>query len=292
MVVMLKKAKNLYGFTIVELLVVIVVIGILASITIVSFSGISQRATSASLQSDLENASKILKMDLVDTGSFPPTKEAADGGDGIPYSDGTTYQYTADNSTSTKAFCVTATKSNLSYYLSNDSKPIKGGCPGDVVFGSPSLANPSFEPDAAGNLSWPSQWEGYGIIANNYEGVANDFSSHGTKSFKISHTGSDMDGGVWARISGLTVGQNVSVSAYIRSGAGVANASMVLCTGQHGLTGGQTENANQTENVNGRFTVTINNIDQNAVDLFLGQGSFGPSSRGDVWFDGLQVTVD
>ena len=41
------------AFTIVELLVVIVVIGILASITIVSYRGITTKAAEASLQSDL-----------------------------------------------------------------------------------------------------------------------------------------------------------------------------------------------------------------------------------------------
>lgn len=44
------------GFTIVELLVVIVVIGILAVITIVSYSGISARASEATLAADLANA--------------------------------------------------------------------------------------------------------------------------------------------------------------------------------------------------------------------------------------------
>lgn len=39
------------GFTIVELLVVIVAIGVLAAITVVSYIGISQRATISSLQS-------------------------------------------------------------------------------------------------------------------------------------------------------------------------------------------------------------------------------------------------
>jgi len=50
------------AFTIVELLVVIVVIGILATITVVSYSGITNRAVIANVQSDLSNASKKLKI--------------------------------------------------------------------------------------------------------------------------------------------------------------------------------------------------------------------------------------
>ncbi|MEI6851173.1 MAG: type II secretion system protein, partial [Candidatus Saccharibacteria bacterium] len=41
------------GFTIVELLVIIVVIGILAAITIISYTGISSRAVTASVKSDI-----------------------------------------------------------------------------------------------------------------------------------------------------------------------------------------------------------------------------------------------
>src|SRR5680860_550888 len=59
------------GFTIVELLVVIVVIGILAAITIVSYTGVSQKATGVSLISDLDNASKQLKLYRVEYSSFP-----------------------------------------------------------------------------------------------------------------------------------------------------------------------------------------------------------------------------
>ena len=40
------------GFTIVELLIVIVIIGILAAITIVAYNGIQQRAQAATVQSD------------------------------------------------------------------------------------------------------------------------------------------------------------------------------------------------------------------------------------------------
>ncbi|MEI6850721.1 MAG: prepilin-type N-terminal cleavage/methylation domain-containing protein, partial [Candidatus Saccharibacteria bacterium] len=60
--------KKHSAFTIVELLVVIVVIGILAAITIISYNGISKKATEASLQSDLSGASRQIEMYKTDNG--------------------------------------------------------------------------------------------------------------------------------------------------------------------------------------------------------------------------------
>ena len=51
-----------YGFTIVELLVVIVVIGILATITIVSYSGVQTRAQVAKINNDLAELSKAIQI--------------------------------------------------------------------------------------------------------------------------------------------------------------------------------------------------------------------------------------
>ena len=59
------------AFTIVELLVVIVVIGILAAITIVSYSGIQNKAIGANLRTDLVSDSKQLKMYNVEYGHYP-----------------------------------------------------------------------------------------------------------------------------------------------------------------------------------------------------------------------------
>jgi len=61
------------AFTIVELLVVIVVIGILAAITIVSYTGINNQAIVASIKSDLATSSKLLKLFQVDNGNYPTT---------------------------------------------------------------------------------------------------------------------------------------------------------------------------------------------------------------------------
>ena len=54
----LQTLKNQKGFTIVELLIVIVVIGILAAITIVAFNGVQNRGNATAAQS---NASSVLK---------------------------------------------------------------------------------------------------------------------------------------------------------------------------------------------------------------------------------------
>ena len=53
---------NNSGFTIVELLIVIVVIGILAAITIVAFNGIQDRAHNTAVESDLAAAAKKLEI--------------------------------------------------------------------------------------------------------------------------------------------------------------------------------------------------------------------------------------
>lgn len=65
--------KTTSGFTIVELLIVIVVIGILAAITIVAYNGIQSRTYDTSVQSDLRNIAKQLEVGRVDslTDSYP-----------------------------------------------------------------------------------------------------------------------------------------------------------------------------------------------------------------------------
>lgn len=73
------------GFTIVELLIVIVVIGILASITVVAYSGIQNNANDTALKNDLRNFSKIMEIYKVDNDAYPSTLTASMG---IKYSKG------------------------------------------------------------------------------------------------------------------------------------------------------------------------------------------------------------
>ena len=61
------------GFTIVELLIVIVVIAILAAITITVFRGIQTRANATRTVSDIQAVNKAVQMYYADTGSYPST---------------------------------------------------------------------------------------------------------------------------------------------------------------------------------------------------------------------------
>jgi len=60
------------GFTIVELLIVIVVIGILAAITIVSFNGVQNKAYDTSVKSDLQALKKKLELNKIDNNDLYP----------------------------------------------------------------------------------------------------------------------------------------------------------------------------------------------------------------------------
>lgn len=73
------------GFTIVELLIVIVVIAILVAITIVAYNGIQQRAQSTVLSSDLANAARQMELAKVDAadGLYPAIPSTVKPSSGI-----------------------------------------------------------------------------------------------------------------------------------------------------------------------------------------------------------------
>lgn len=59
------------GFTIVELLIVIIVIAILAAITVVAYNGVQNRANDAAVQNDLKNFGKKMELFKIDNGTYP-----------------------------------------------------------------------------------------------------------------------------------------------------------------------------------------------------------------------------
>jgi prepilin-type N-terminal cleavage/methylation domain-containing protein len=137
------------GFTIVELLIVIVVIGILAAITIVAYNGIQDRARVSAVSSALSQAAKKLAVYQVDNPDLYPADKNALEALGIKDSGTITYEYTRTTSTP-NTYCITATTGATSYKVSSTSAtPSSGGCAGHGVGGVPAITNivnnPSFE---------------------------------------------------------------------------------------------------------------------------------------------------
>ncbi len=67
----INKLKKERGFTIVELLIVIVVIAVLAAITIVAYNGITNRAKDANNKTDAVSIAKVAEALNADTGAYP-----------------------------------------------------------------------------------------------------------------------------------------------------------------------------------------------------------------------------
>ena len=116
------------GFTIVELLIVIVVIAILATISIVAYNGIQNRARTSALTTDLVTADKKLETYrlTVNPGAeqYPTTLALA----GVTDSSQTTFTY-IPNLTS-KSYCLSGVNANGDTYVMNSmlTSPQTGTC--------------------------------------------------------------------------------------------------------------------------------------------------------------------
>jgi type IV pilus assembly protein PilA len=73
----IKKMQSEKGFTIVELLIVIVVIGILAAIVIVAYNGIQDRAKNTKYQTDATALQKGAEAVNADLGAYPTGTDSA-----------------------------------------------------------------------------------------------------------------------------------------------------------------------------------------------------------------------
>lgn len=82
------------GFTIVELLIVIIVVAILAAVTVVAFNGTQQRARDAQRKSDVAQIAKLLKVWSADRGPMRTGSGCGSSGNGDGWfnvQNGTTY---------------------------------------------------------------------------------------------------------------------------------------------------------------------------------------------------------
>ena len=111
------------GFTIVELTIVIVVIAILASVTVVSYKGVTERARKTALISDLHTAAETIGAAKTQSSNkqYPTTLEDA----GVNEPDDVTYTYYSSGS----AFCLIGVRDSYTYHVSDtETAPVEGGC--------------------------------------------------------------------------------------------------------------------------------------------------------------------
>lgn len=139
------------GFTIVELLIVIVVIAILAAITIVAYNGIQNRAKETSVQSATSQIGKKVLSYATQNSDLFPSQATYVTDLSLPASTpSTTYDYfVADNR---KSFCISATNTTSSpetaYAFTQSGQVVPGRC----------VRNLSQNPHAVSSVSsWTNQ---------------------------------------------------------------------------------------------------------------------------------------
>lgn len=117
------------GFTIVELLIVIVVIAILAALVIVSYNGVRDNAVVSSLKSDLNQASKQMGLAALDNQNrFPTTIPSS-----FKPSKGNVLQLTTVTD-SAKSWCMNAYgPNNIVVSLDSNSTFREYPCPGATI---------------------------------------------------------------------------------------------------------------------------------------------------------------
>lgn len=110
-----------HGFTIVELLIVIVVIGILAAIVIVAYNGVTNRANDNAVKSDLANLAKKIEAykAVSSTALYPTTMTEFYSMDGGVKLSKSAYNTTPSSSDFNALVCL---KSGDSYVIMSASK--------------------------------------------------------------------------------------------------------------------------------------------------------------------------
>ena len=109
--------RKAHGFTIVELPIVIVIIGILAAISIVSYNGVINNAYDATVKNDLTNFAKNMELVRSETGVYP-------AGASFTKSMGFSFTrsaYGLDTQSYTLRYCVNSTTNDYIMYARSKS---------------------------------------------------------------------------------------------------------------------------------------------------------------------------
>jgi Tfp pilus assembly major pilin PilA len=160
--------------------VTIVVIGILAAITIVSYANITKRAIAVSLQSDLSGVATKIKAFEVDNGNYPgsisdcPSPSATNLC--MPASSGNSFTYQVNNISTPKTFTIHDSRDTTYYRITENSPPIAVAkvcpqgfivVPGSATYGTSDFCVMKYEAKQVGASTTPiSQASGLPWVYN------------------------------------------------------------------------------------------------------------------------------
>ena len=124
------------GFTIIELLIVIVIVGVLVAITAVGFNGITKSAKEASAKSDLKQAATQLEADKAKSSN----NQYPNNTNNLKTSPNNNLEITSDGT----SYCLSVTSTNdIAFNITNtNTNPQPGVCSGHLAADAPSeIAN-------------------------------------------------------------------------------------------------------------------------------------------------------
>ncbi|MDB5163365.1 MAG: hypothetical protein JWN28_973 [Candidatus Saccharibacteria bacterium] len=297
-------AKKQQGFTIVELLIVVVVIAILAAITIVSYNGIINRANASAAQNAVQQASKKINIYAVENGETYPADIASFESLGMVSGGDLTYQYTANNTSDPKGFCVTATKNRTSYYIAsnytyldgspitvNMASPAEGACPTHSGSGIAIInfsTNPSIETSATGFFGPNSS--AYAVNGTRaYRGATSLMvtmpvspdSLVGVRIYRASSTGV---------AGGLAFSKTYTVSAYVYVPTGTVDLYLNV---QGTATTNDRDPAARKASLKNQWVRVYNTFDTTAssgsVDLYIVNHAATATAGTQFWVDGIMI---
>ena len=288
------------GFTIVELLIVVVVIAILAAITIVAYNGITQRAGEAAVQSAAAQAQKKLAAwRVLNADAIPASLEEA----GVTVTGSTQYQYTVVGT----GFCITATQNNRAAYVGsnyvtggstvNQATPANGACPGHSATSGSSpiirnlVTNPSFETDT----------NGWGVSSSNMTRSTGVWADSGTYSLRVGNSGTTNSGDVRIVSSastmpfGMEAGKTYTISARLYFTAAFTGAGFTRAPGI--LTWISTNGSSWVESFGakpsstpGTYTVTNTvTLPANTTGVLIGLGTASSTTGQYFYYDSIMV---
>ena len=291
------------GFTIVELLIVVVVIAILAAITIVAYNGIANRAKESAAESSASQAMRKILSDAVLKGDVYTSDIASLGLSGA---NGVKYQYTL--SEDGKGFCVTATNNDISAFAAksfsynggtvlDQSTATSGACPGHAAGGGAVITNmipnPSFE--TTGYTGW------IGSAASLATSPLNPTS--GTNSLRATNSGTGSTGD--ARLStgsltsfaaGMEAGKTYTMSAKVTipvapTGGYSRAPGILLWYSTNGTSWTNEVPGPKAPVAAGSYTVSYTfTLPSNATGALLGLGASSSTANQQFYYDSIILT--